>query len=65
MFKGEYQHSIDAKGRIIVPSKYREGLGEKFVITKGLDHCLCAYPMSEWEVFEEKLKQLPSKQLKS
>jgi len=64
MFKGEYQHSIDTKGRIIVPSKYREGLGEKFVITKGLDHCLCAYPMSEWEVFEEKLRQLPSKAVK-
>ena len=64
VFKGEYQHNIDAKGRIIVPAKFRDGLGESFVITKGLDHCLCAYPMKEWEIFEEKLKLLPSKAIK-
>ncbi|KGP92764.1 cell division protein MraZ [Pontibacillus chungwhensis BH030062] len=59
MFMGEYQHNIDAKGRIIVPSKFREDLGEKFVITRGLDKCVFAYPLSEWNVIEEKLKKLP------
>ena len=59
MFMGEYQHSLDAKGRVIVPSKFREGLGEHFVVTKGLDKCLFAYPRSEWQNFEEKLKALP------
>lgn len=59
MFMGEYSHNIDAKGRIIVPSKFREGLGERFVITRGLDQCLFAYPMNEWRTLEEKLKKLP------
>ena len=59
MFKGEYNHTIDAKGRLIIPSKFRELLGEDFVITKGLDHCLSVYPKTEWEKFEEKLNQLP------
>lgn len=59
MFMGEYQHSIDAKGRLIVPAKFRDGLGEHFVVTKGLDNCLFAYPQEEWKIFEEKLKQLP------
>ena len=45
MFMGEYSHSIDAKGRLIIPSKFREGLGEEFVVTKGLDGCLSIYPM--------------------
>ncbi len=56
---GEYHHTIDIKGRMIVPSKFREGLGESFVITRGLDQCLFVYPMSEWRVIEEKLKALP------
>lgn len=59
MFMGEYQHSIDAKGRLIVPSKFREGLGNTFVITRGLDNCLFGYPMNEWRKLEEKLKELP------
>ena len=59
MFMGEYQHNIDTKGRIIVPAKFREALGETFVITRGLDQCLFAYPMNEWQVMEEKLKKLP------
>lgn len=59
MFMGEYQHSIDTKGRLIVPAKFRDALGEHFVVTKGLDNCLFAYPRKEWEIFEEKLKQLP------
>ena len=59
MFMGEYSHSIDAKGRLIIPSKFRELLGEEFVLTKGLDGCLSIYPMDEWTAFEEKLTALP------
>lgn len=56
---GEYHHTIDLKGRMIIPSKFRDGLGESFVITRGLDQCLFGYPMSEWKLIEEKLKALP------
>ena len=56
---GEYNHSIDAKGRIIVPSKFLELLGERFVVTKGLDGCLWVFPSEEWESFSEKLRSLP------
>ncbi|MEC1179453.1 division/cell wall cluster transcriptional repressor MraZ [Metasolibacillus meyeri] len=59
MFMGEYVHSIDVKGRLIVPSKFRESLGEAFVITRGLDNCIFGYPMDEWRKLEEKLKSLP------
>ncbi|MFG6115228.1 division/cell wall cluster transcriptional repressor MraZ [Halobacillus sp. MO56] len=59
MFMGEFQHNIDTKGRIIVPAKFREGLGDTFVLTRGLDQCLFAYPMTEWRILEEKLKKLP------
>lgn len=59
MFMGEYNHTIDAKGRVIIPSRLRESLGEEFVVTKGLDGCLFAYPKEEWSVFEEKLGALP------
>ena len=56
---GEFQHNVDTKGRIIVPSKFREELGESFVVTRGLDKCLFAYPMDEWKILEGKLKKLP------
>ncbi|MDK2901923.1 Transcriptional regulator MraZ [Koleobacter methoxysyntrophicus] len=56
---GEYNHTVDSKGRLIIPAKFRELLGEKFVITKGLDHCLFVYPMDEWANLERKLKDLP------
>ena len=59
MFMGEYNHSIDAKGRIIVPAKFREELGDEFVVTLGLDGCLFLYPNAEWEEFVAQLKQLP------
>nr|WP_263328105.1 division/cell wall cluster transcriptional repressor MraZ [Neobacillus sp. Marseille-Q6967] len=59
MFMGEYHHSIDNKGRMIVPSKFRDELGEMFIITRGLDQCLFGYPLSEWALIEEKLKGLP------
>lgn len=56
---GEYKHNLDTKGRIIVPSKFRELLDEQFVITRGLDRCLFAYTNDEWSRIEEKLKTLP------
>lgn len=59
MFIGEYGHAIDAKNRIILPSKFREGLGESCIMTKGLDGCLYVYPREEWAILEEKLKSLP------
>ena len=59
MFMGEYSHSIDEKGRLIIPSKFRFELGETFVLTRGLDGCLCVYPQSEWNILEEKLRNLP------
>lgn len=62
MFMGQYEHTIDSKGRTIIPSKYREDLGETFVVTRGLDGCLFLYPFSEWQAFVDKLQQLPSNQ---
>ncbi len=59
MFIGEYEHSVDAKGRVIMPAKLRDDIGEKFILTKGLDGCLFAYSQNEWLNFEEKLKTLP------
>ncbi|MEJ6950944.1 division/cell wall cluster transcriptional repressor MraZ [Natronospora cellulosivora (SeqCode)] len=59
MFMGEYQHNMDAKGRVIVPAKFRDELGEKFVATRGLDNCLFVYPMKEWSLLESKLTSLP------
>ncbi|MGX7203883.1 division/cell wall cluster transcriptional repressor MraZ [Enterococcus pingfangensis] len=59
MFMGEYQHNIDAKGRLIVPSKLREQLGEKFVVTRGMDGCLFGYPLNEWNQLETKLNEMP------
>ncbi len=59
MLMGEFQHVIDAKGRLIVPSKFREALGDSFVVTKGLDKCLFVFTRSEWANFEAKIRQLP------
>ena len=59
MFMGEYHHNIDNKGRLIIPAKFREELGDEFVITRGLDQCLFGYSMAEWSQIEEKLKTLP------
>jgi MraZ protein len=56
---GEYEHSLDVKGRIIMPAKFREDIGEKFIVTKGLDGCLFAFSTDEWKKFEEKLATLP------
>ena len=59
MFMGEYNHTIDAKGRLIVPAKLREQLGEAFVITNGNNGCLNIYTEEAWETFLEKLQALP------
>ncbi|MDD4802418.1 MAG: division/cell wall cluster transcriptional repressor MraZ [Syntrophomonas sp.] len=59
MFLGEHQHSLDSKGRITVPSKFREELGASFIATKGLDNCLFIYPLDEWKTIEAKLRALP------
>lgn len=59
MFMGEYSHSIDAKGRLIMPAKFREQLGDEFIVTKSPDKCLYIYANDDWRVFEEKLATLP------
>ena len=59
MFIGEYQHTADSKGRVIMPVKFREALGDKYVPPKGLDSCLFVYPNDEWSNFEKKLRSLP------
>ncbi len=59
MLIGEYEHSLDAKGRLIMPVKIREDIGEKFIVTKGLDGCLFGFSQNEWSNFQEKLKTLP------
>lgn len=56
---GEYQHSLDAKGRLIIPAKFREELGEGAILTRGLDNCLFLFPAEEWGILESKLKTLP------
>ncbi|MCR5468599.1 MAG: division/cell wall cluster transcriptional repressor MraZ [Lachnospiraceae bacterium] len=59
MLMGEFNHSIDTKGRVIIPSKFRESLGDVFVVTKGLDGCLFGYPIDEWKIIEEKFRSIP------
>lgn len=59
MFMGEFHHTIDEKGRMIIPAKFREELGDTFIITRGMDKCLFVYPEEEWKQLEQKLKTLP------
>lgn len=59
LLMGEYQHTFDTKQRLIIPAKFRDQLGSQFVVTRGLDGCLFGYPMSEWQLLEQKLKALP------
>ena len=59
MFMGEYSHSLDPKGRMTIPAKFRERLGERFVVTRSLDTCLAVYDMEAWEAFSKKLSELP------
>ena len=58
-FMSEYNHTMDPKGRLIIPTKFRCGLGDSFVIAKGIDRCLYFYPAKEWEAIEEKLSSIP------
>lgn len=60
MLMGEFHHNLDAKGRLILPAKIRENLGEKFIITKGIDKCLFVYPLNEWESIIQKYRELPN-----
>ena len=60
MFIGEYHHSIDEKGRLTIPSKLRDDLGEQFILTRGLDGCLFIYPNNEWNNVINKYKELPN-----
>lgn len=62
MFLGEYEYSLDAKGRVFIPARYREELGDKFVVTMGTDKCLTVYPLSEWEKYSAKIAEMPRTQ---
>ena len=59
MFMGEYHHSIDDKGRLIIPSKFRKDLGDEFIVTRGIEHCLFVYPKQSFEKIVNKLETLP------
>ncbi len=57
--KGEFRHSIDAKGRLFIPAKLRDELGECFTVTRGLDQCLAIYPQAAWNALETRIQALP------
>lgn len=59
MFMGEYHHSIDEKGRIVLPSKFRDALQDQFIVARGLEKCLYVYPMDEWNRLVDRLNTLP------
>ena len=59
MLIGEYRHNIDDKGRLIIPSKFRDELGPEFILTRGLDGCLFVYSMDKWNNIISKLEKLP------
>ena len=59
-YHGEFYHNIDVKGRVIIPAKFRESLGDSFFVSKGLDECISIYSASEWEAFKNKIAALPS-----
>lgn len=60
MFIGEYQHNLDAKGRIIIPSKFRDELHTTFILTRGLDGCLTIYSLEQWDKLFEEINKLPT-----
>lgn len=60
MFSGQYSHTLDTKGRLNIPSKFREQLGNEFVVTKGMDGCLFVFDNENWDEFEKKLQNLPT-----
>lgn len=59
LFLGEFEHSVDERGRIAIPAKFRAGLSDGMVVTRGIDRCLVIWPMDEWRAISEKLRQLP------
>jgi MraZ protein len=59
VFLGEFQHSVDSKGRLVLPSKFRERLERGLVVTKGQEHCLYVFPIDRWEEEVEKVNRLP------
>ena len=65
MFMGEYSHTIDAKGRMIIPAKFREELGDEFVLTKGLDGCLFVLSAEEWNALQKKITAMPISKARS
>lgn len=64
-FTGEYRHSLDSKGRLIVPSRFRDKLGSRFMIGRGYDACLVIYDMEDWEAFSARLAALPGNSVKA
>ncbi len=60
MYMGEYNHTVDTKGRLIIPSKFRETLGDTFVVTRGMEYCLFVYDNADWNIMAEKLMKLPT-----
>ncbi|MBO5869226.1 MAG: division/cell wall cluster transcriptional repressor MraZ, partial [Clostridia bacterium] len=60
MFYGEYKHTVDSKGRLFIPAKFRDKLGDEFILSRGFDKCIRVYPISEWEKFTAKLQELPA-----
>jgi len=65
MLIGQYKHTIDAKKRLALPAKFRSELGEKVVITKGVENCLVVYTEKEWQIFSEKLSNMPISQVEA
>jgi MraZ protein len=59
MFRGEYHYTLDDKGRVVLPPKFRQELGEAVIVTRGMDDCIWVYPRQGWEAVEDKLRTLP------
>ncbi|HEV8340496.1 MAG TPA: division/cell wall cluster transcriptional repressor MraZ [bacterium] len=59
MFRGEYHYTLDDKGRVVLPPKFRQDLGEAVIVTRGMDDCIWVYPRQGWEAVEDKLRTLP------
>lgn len=59
MFMGEYHHNLDSKGRLIIPAKFRDQIGDEIIFTRGMEGCIFGYPQSEWQKIEAKLAKLP------
>lgn len=59
MFIGEYHHNLDSKGRLIIPAKFRDQIGDEIIFTRGMEGCIFGYPQAEWQKIEAKLAKLP------